>query len=98
MVFQIFAREGCEICTKAQQVLSRLGVQYQVRYVDGANASLDNLADFAFYDWTDTPPLVVVTEGDRVLARWGGSEVADASKSWHREVEHWLKEKQGAVA
>lgn len=92
MVFQIFAREGCEICAKAQQVLSRLGVQFQVRYVDGPNATVDNLADFAFYDWVDTPPLVVVTEGDKVLARWDGNEIADTSKSWHLTVERWLKE------
>jgi hypothetical protein len=98
MVFQIFAREGCQVCVKAQQVLARLGVEYQVRYIDGANASVENLADFAFYDWTDTPPLVVVTEGNKVLARWDGSEIADTSQSWHRTVERWLKERQGAAA
>ncbi len=96
MVFQIFAREGCNICVKAQQVLSRLGVQFEVRYVDGPNASVENLVDFAFYDWVDTPPLVVVTDGDKVLARWDGNEIADASKSWHLNVERWLKE-QGAL-
>lgn len=95
MVFQIFAREGCEICTKAQQVLSRLGVQFQVRYVDGPNATVEHLADFAAYDWVDTPPLVVVTDANKMLARWDGQEIADTSKSWHLTVERWLRE-QGA--
>lgn len=91
MVFQIFAREGCPTCAKAQQVLARLGVQAVVRYVDGPNATPENLADFAWFDWTDTPPLVVVTEGERVLKRWDGSEIADAQVSWHQTVARWLE-------
>jgi|UniRef100_A0A7V3PUE4 hypothetical protein len=88
--FHIFAREGCKICTKAQQVLSRLGVPYQVRYVDGPTATVENLADFAYYDWTDSPPLVVAIDGGQVLARWDGETIGDEHQSWHLTVERWL--------
>ncbi len=94
MEFQIFAREGCKLCTKAQQVLARLGLPYQVRYVDGPNATVENLADFAYYDWTDSPPLVVAIEGGRVLARWDGEAVGDETKSWHLTLERWLTEQR----
>lgn len=92
MEFHIFAREGCKLCAKAQQVLSRLGVPCQVRYVDGPNARLENLADFAYYDWTDTPPLVVAVDGNRVLARWDGNAIGDETRSWHQTVARWLSE------
>jgi len=75
--FQVFAKEGCELCTKAQDVLKRVGVEAVVRYVDGPNATVDNLADFAWYDWTDKPPLVVVRRGDDVVARWDGKTVME---------------------
>ena len=75
MQFQVFAKEGCELCAKAQDVLKRVGVEAVVRYVDGPNATVDNLADFAWYDWTDKPPLVVVRRGDDVVARWDGKTV-----------------------
>ncbi|MCL6466238.1 MAG: glutaredoxin [candidate division WOR-3 bacterium] len=91
MVFQIFAREGCVTCAKAQQVLARFGVPVEVRYVDGPSATPENLADLAYFDWTDTPPLVVVTEGDKVLQRWDGNDIADTSRSWHQTVERWLE-------
>ncbi|MEO0069623.1 MAG: glutaredoxin domain-containing protein [candidate division WOR-3 bacterium] len=91
MTFQIFAREGCEICNKAKEVLSRLGVEVKVRYVDGPNATVENLADFAWFGWTDTPPLVVVTEEDRVIKRWDGAEISDTNRSWHLEVKRWVE-------
>lgn len=91
MVFQIFAREGCVTCAKARQVLAYLGVEVRVRYVDGPAATPENLADLAWFDWTDTPPLVVVTEGDKVLQRWTGDEIANATHSWYQTVKQWLE-------
>lgn len=73
--FQVFAKEGCELCAKAQEILRRAGVEPVVRYVDGPNATVDNLADFAWYDWTDKPPLVIVKRGEEILARWDGRTV-----------------------
>uniref|UniRef100_A0A7C4CB56 Glutaredoxin domain-containing protein n=1 Tax=candidate division WOR-3 bacterium TaxID=2052148 RepID=A0A7C4CB56_UNCW3 len=90
MEFQVFARENCEICTKAQGVLKRLGIEALVRYVDGPNANPENVADLAWLDWVDKPPLVVVTEGERVVKRWDGSEIADESRSWMQTVRGWL--------
>lgn len=75
MQFQVFAKEGCELCAKAQDVLERAGVEPVIRYVDGPHATVDNLADFAWYDWTDKPPLVVVRRGGEVVARWDGKTV-----------------------
>ncbi len=90
MEFQIFAREGCEVCEKARQVLSRFGVPIRVRFIDGLSATVDDLADFAFFGWTDTPPLVVVTQGGRVLKRWDGNDIADPNRSWHLKVQQFL--------
>ncbi len=95
MVFKIFAREGCKICTKAQEVLNRLGVNYELRYVDGEKATAENLADFAYHDWTDTPPLVVAIEGEQILAKWDGSIIGDEHKSWHKTVADWLGQRCG---
>lgn len=92
MEFHIFAREGCTLCAKAQQVLARLNVPYQVRYLDGVNATDENLADFAYYDWTDNLPLVVALKGKQVLARWDGAAVGDKTRSWQLTVERWLSE------
>ena len=39
MNFQVFAKENCELCKKAQDVLSRAGVVPEVRYVEGAAAT-----------------------------------------------------------
>ena len=78
MNFQVFARENCELCKKAQDVLSRAGVVPEVRYVEGVAATPENLADFAWFDWTDTPPLVVATDGDKIVGYYG-----DASWSFH---------------
>jgi hypothetical protein len=58
-----------------------------VRYVEGSRATTDNVADFAWYDWVDKLPLVVVTQGDRVLARWDGNKVG---ARWMPVVEEWL--------
>jgi len=93
VTFQVFAKENCEICEKAQQVLSRAGVVPEMRYVEGAAATPENLADFAWYDWTDTPPLVVATEGDKVLGRW---VAADIKYAWLPKVRHWLAEHRTA--
>ena len=95
MVFQVFAKEGCELCQKAQDVLSRIGVDAQVRYVDGPNATAENLADFAWYDWTDKPPLIVATEAGRTLKRWDGRDLQTA---WMPEVRRWLSERDSAHA
>ncbi len=96
MEFHIFAREGCKLCIKAEQVLSRLGVPCQVRYVDGPNARAEDLAAFAYYDWTDSPPLVVALDGNRVLARWDGTVIGDESHSWHQTVARWLERYRSA--
>lgn len=87
MTFQVFAKEGCELCQKAQTVLQHAGVTPSVRYVDGPAATPENLADFAWFDWTDKPPLVVVTEGEQVLARWDGTDIQAA---WLPQVREWL--------
>ncbi len=101
MVFQIFARENCPVCTKAQDVLnrvrSRFGIDVQVRYVNGALATPENMADLAWHDWTDSPPLVVAIEGERVLGRWDGNDIADTSRSWQRTVERWLEEQRSTT-
>jgi hypothetical protein len=72
-----------------------VGVNATVRYVDGPHATPENLADFAWYDWTDKPPLVVVTEGESVLARWDGKDIQAA---WMPQVRQWLTEHQPAQA
>ncbi|MGQ9678399.1 MAG: hypothetical protein ACUVUD_03870 [bacterium] len=90
MVFRIFAREGCVTCAKAQQVLMRFGVEVQVQYVDGPTVTPENLADLAWFDWTDNPPLVVATEGDKVLQRWTGDDIANSSRSFYQTIEQWL--------
>ena len=89
MTFQVFAKEECVLCRKAQGVLARLHVDTQVRYVDGSGATPENVADFAWYDWADKMPLVVVTEGERVLQKWNGSNVEGR---WLPEVRKWLAE------
>jgi len=60
-----------------------------VRYVEGTAATPENLAYFAWYDLTDTPPLVVATDGDRVMGRW---VAADIKTAWLPEVKRWLAE------
>jgi hypothetical protein len=87
--FQVFARENCELCQKAQDVLSRAGVVPEVRYVEGNAATPENLADFAWFDWTDTPPLVVATDGDEIVGRWVAADIKDA---WLPQVRRWLAE------
>ena len=89
MNFQVFARENCELCQKAQDVLSRAGVVPEVRYVEGNAATPENLADFAWFDWTDTPPLVVATDGDKIVGRWVAADIKDA---WLPQVRRWLAE------
>jgi len=89
--FQVFAKENCELCQKAQDVLSRAGVVPVVRYVEGDAATPENLADFAWYDWTDTPPLVVASEGEKVIGRWSAGDIKAA---WLPEVKRWLAEHQ----
>ncbi len=92
MVFKIFAREGCTLCTKAQEILKRLGVNYELLYVDGDKATAENLAAFAYYDWTDTIPLIVVTHDNKVLAKWDGNVIGDKHGSWYKTLEKWLIE------
>ena len=97
MNFQVFARENCELCKKAQDVLSRAGVVPEVRYVEGTAATPENLADFAWYDWTDTPPLVIATDGDRIGRHQGrlaarspslaGRTPASVNRTPHHAVE-----------
>lgn len=70
-------------------MLAHAGVTPVVRYVDGPSATPENVADFAWFDWTDKPPLVVVTEGERVLARWDGRDIGAA---WLPQVRKWLSE------
>lgn len=93
MNFQVFAKEHCELCKKAQDVLSRAGVAPVVRYVEGTAATPENLADFAWYDWTDTPPLVVATDGNEIVGRW---VAADIKTAWLPKVRRWLAEHQSA--
>ncbi len=95
MEFQVFAKEGCELCRKARSVLEQVGVEPQVRYVDGPNATPDNLADFAWYDWTDKPPLVVATESGRTLGRWDGRDIQEA---WLPHLRQWLSGQPAAVS
>jgi len=83
----VFAKENCALCRKAQAVLSRLGVEPVVRYVDGPRASAENIADLAWYDWTDKMPLIVVTEADQVLKSWDGTKVEGR---FLPEVREWL--------
>ncbi len=91
LTFQVFAKEDCSLCQKAQGVLTRLGIEPQVRYVEGPRATPENIADFAWFDWVDKMPLVVVTQDDRVLARWDGTNV---SGRWMPVVEEWLASHQ----
>ncbi len=93
MEFQVFAKEGCELCRKARSVLEHVGVEPHVRYVDGPNATPEDLADFAWYDWTDKPPLVVATESGRTLGRWDGRDIQDA---WLPHLRAWLAEQSAA--
>jgi len=92
--FQVFAKENCEICQKAQDVLSRAGVVPEVRYVEGIAATPENLADFAWFDWTDTPPLIVAIDGDRIVGRWVGADII--KEAWLPKVRSWLAEHQPA--
>jgi hypothetical protein len=75
LTFQIFAKENCILCRKAQEVLSRVGVEMRVRYVEGPNATADNVADFAWHDWVDKMPLVVAMDGTEVVERWDGEGI-----------------------
>lgn len=87
MTFQVFAKEGCELCQKARSVLQHVGVQPEVRYVDGPGATPENLADFAWYDWTDKPPLVVAVESGKTIKRWDGRDIQAA---WLPQLRQWL--------
>ena len=89
MVFQVFAKEDCPTCQKAQGILNRLGVNARVRYVDGPKATPDNVAALAWYDWVDKMPLVVVTDepSGTVLQRWDGRSIAGR---WMPVVQDWL--------
>jgi hypothetical protein len=87
--FQVFARENCPICTKAQQVLARVGVEPMVRYVDGPEATPDNVADLAWHDWVDSPPLVLASVGDKVVGRWDGDDIRAA---WLPKMQDWLSQ------
>ncbi len=87
MTFQVFAKENCVLCRKAQAVLAHLGVEPVVRYIDGPNSTPENVADLAWYDWTDKMPLIVVTEADKVVQRWNGSQVEGR---FLPEVRDWL--------
>lgn len=71
----MFAKENCELCQKAQEVLSRIGVETDVRYVEGAKATPENIADFAWHDWVDKMPLVVALDEDQVVAKWNGDAI-----------------------
>ncbi len=90
LTFQVFAKENCPVCKKAQGVLTRLGVDMAVRYVEGPKATPENVADFAWYDWADVMPLVVATEGERALKRWNGKDISDKEHAWMPEVQNWL--------
>jgi hypothetical protein len=46
-----------------------------VRYVDGPEATPENVADFAWYDWVDKMPLVVALDGSKVVGRWNGDAI-----------------------
>lgn len=88
MLFQIFAKENCPTCQKAQDVLSRLKVPTEVRYVDGPQATPDNVAALAWHDWVDKMPLVLVTDdAQEVVQRWDGSSIADR---WFTVVRDWV--------
>ena len=87
MNFQIFARENCVVCTKAKEILARVGIEPNVRYVDGPNATPENVADLAWNDWVDSPPLVLASEGDKVVGRWDGEAVKDA---WLPKMQDWV--------
>jgi len=87
VTFQVFAKEGCVLCQKARDVLEHVGVTAEVRYVDGPHATVENLADFAWYDWTDKPPLVVAVESGRLLQRWDGRDIEAA---WTPRLREWL--------
>jgi hypothetical protein len=88
-MFQVFAKPDCELCQKAQDILSRAGVTPVVRYLEGAEATPENLADFAWFDWCDRPPLVVATEGSHVVGRW---DAGDVEKAWLPRIRRWLTE------
>lgn len=87
MTFQVFAKENCRLCRKAREILARLPVETEVRYVDGPDATPENVADFAWHDWVDKMPLVVAFDGDRVLERWDGSRI---ERRWLPEIRGWL--------
>ncbi|MEO0079918.1 MAG: glutaredoxin domain-containing protein [candidate division WOR-3 bacterium] len=91
MEFQVFARENCHYCTKAQKILRLLNAPMRVRYIDGPNATPENMADLAWLNWVDEPPLVVVVEGKRVLQRWDGQDVASRERAWYPVVREWLR-------
>ena len=93
MTFQVFAKEGCELCEKAQSVLKHAGVEPEVRYVEGTAATPENMADFAWYDWTDKPPLVVALEEGRLVQRWDGRDVMAA---WLPHLRQWLASRAAA--
>lgn len=90
MVFQVFAKENCPACTKAQKILGDLKVEMQVRYVEGSQATVENVADFAWYDWANQAPLVVVLDGERVVQRWDGEEITRKGDAWTPKIAEWV--------
>lgn len=95
LTFQVFAKEDCPICQKAQSILTRLGVRADVRYVDGPKATAENVAAFAWHDWVDKMPLVVVTEDEEELQRWDGNTIAGR---WMPVVQEWIATNSPAPA
>jgi len=97
MKFAVFGTQSCKICEKAKQVLTRLGCEFTFTSVNRDDYDLNDdaqretlmqaIQDFAWYDWTDTLPLVVMlNRDDAVLARWTGKDVASREKSWLVQV------------
>ncbi|MFO7639472.1 MAG: glutaredoxin domain-containing protein [bacterium] len=91
MTFQVFAKENCPSCRKAQHILRRLEVPTEVRYVDGPEATPENVAALAWHDWVDKMPLVLVTDdaSEEVVQRWDGQQVTSRN-SWLVTVRDWL--------
>jgi hypothetical protein len=56
-------------------VLAHIGVETDVRYVEGPRATPENVADLAWHDWVDKMPLVVALDDDQVVAKWNGDAI-----------------------
>ncbi len=72
---------------KAETVLGYVGAEPVVRYIDGAAATPENLADLAWFDWTNATPLVLALDGDKVIGRWTSVEIRGA---WIPALCGWL--------